>query len=654
MKRIICLLLCIMSIAACCSLTISAASEEASPSIMSELSNMTIGGKQFDEADYPVNTENTNMYILAAVEKGFVNTSVSNQFKFYIYVYNPSCIGITASVDNRVQIGVNVSCVSYNYYRLKLMSITNDHRFAKFEVMKRDVSMESLWKNQSSVVSRVYNIVKMDFFVNGEMLFFSTTETFTFTGFDYDNSLVCDRCGLDVLGVELHSTNWISPNAGAKVDGSEATIYDHYEINSVYFSIPEKYFKDGTWLTSIRATYDALHLTPIIVTNSYNFKDDKGKITREAIENGTVIAGDGDIDIYDIVGMGDSYWIPSVKSAAWCYSESVNVRASYLASGSTIYDRLAYFFESKGLPENFDFEYGQFRQLAISSEELEEYFYQRYNSATWGSDPNLGYLYSERESRTIDYNGELLNMSTYMSGLSNFKKWWTKLTKKDDSYLFEDFNVDNCQNFRVIDNPSAYASITTADYEKYADDLYIGVNDVGDFSEFCAEAAAKNERVVLLRFGFSDYTCAPIYDCWELMASPILGDPIGAYVEKWAFMNISVAQLTFKCGTQLIVVPVCSNTVDSYGDVYIYEDPNDTNGLLSDDPDWWAKFLEKLKETLKKIGKVFLIVLAIIVGVPILLFLIKLINRLIGLYRMRSKEKRTKRMHDEHKDNKRE
>ena len=68
MKRILCLLLCLMSIVACCSLTISAASEEASPSIMEELPTLYIDGKQFNEADYPANKEDPNKYVISVVE----------------------------------------------------------------------------------------------------------------------------------------------------------------------------------------------------------------------------------------------------------------------------------------------------------------------------------------------------------------------------------------------------------------------------------------------------------------------------------------------------------------------------------------------------------------------------------------------------------
>ena len=72
-----------MSIVACCSLTISAASEEASPSIMEELPTLYIDGKQFNEADYPVNKEDPNKYVISVVEKGFKSISSSPDFALH-------------------------------------------------------------------------------------------------------------------------------------------------------------------------------------------------------------------------------------------------------------------------------------------------------------------------------------------------------------------------------------------------------------------------------------------------------------------------------------------------------------------------------------------------------------------------------------------
>lgn len=626
MKRIICLLLCIMSIVACCSLTISAASEEASPSIMSELSNMTIGGKQFDEADYPVSSVDSNKYIISVVEKGFKNIGNSPDYALYLYVYNPNCEKIERTNENSVQIGVNLHEGNYYYYGLTLMSVSSDNRFLKFKVKARgNVGVDTLYMMQDAANERVYNIVTLRLYSKGSLAAYGVKKSFLFTGYDFDDTLACEKKDLYALDVEMYSTNWISPNSGAPL----ATISDHYEINSVYFTLPKSLFEDGTgydYIESIRADFMKYEMTPIIVTRP----GDIDSITKSAITEGTIVDPGSDVDVMDLMWSRDGISaLGGPKGYYYYYTASKYLDSVCDKSVSTRYNCLAYYFENADLPEDYQWDYGTVKQLAVSAEELESYFYERYNDPSYDN----GKLYNSETHLVVDYNsadfGEdyLYNMRTFMCGKSDLDRWFYQTWYKDDSYLFEDFNVA-CNKIDVI-NPADYASGLSSDnYREKADELFISENDMKHFSSICKQAVENDEYVVLLRFGFSYYWCSQVYDANKAGVGYV--GPVGFAIQKTFYRSVSLIHIVFSKNGESVVVPVCSNTVDSFGDLYVYEDPTDKHPLIPDDKeDSFSEFWRKTIEFLKKVLKILLIVFLIPLLLPIIYFAMKLFLRLI-------------------------
>ena len=129
---------------------------------------------------------------------------------------------------------------------------------------------ERFWQNQENKDYRIYNIVSFMFLRNGEKDVWNVSKVFTYTGIGKNTT--CQAKDLATLEVKLHDTNWISPSAAARVDGKDATVYDHYEIHSVYFMVPKNYWNKYEYLYSIDAFYDVVHLTPIIVTQEPRYR----------------------------------------------------------------------------------------------------------------------------------------------------------------------------------------------------------------------------------------------------------------------------------------------------------------------------------------------------------------------------------------------
>ena len=104
--------------------------------------------------------------------------------------------------------------------------------------------------------------------------------------------------------------------------------------------------------------------------------------------------------------------------------------------GSKAIDRLAYYFELDVSPD-FDFAGAKYAEMVISSEEFKKYFYSKYQEFDDpDNDPNMGYLYTFRESRQFDLDGfGKINMALFKDGRGNYLNWWQKKSLKDDSYL---------------------------------------------------------------------------------------------------------------------------------------------------------------------------------------------------------------------------
>ena len=635
MKKALCLFLVVLTLFSL--LTVFAGAESVTaPRVMQELATLKIDGKAFSESDFPLDSTDEKLYIIAAAERNFRTVTYSPGYELYFYIYNPSGKEFKEDVRNSIQIGLNDECTEYKFYGAKIHSRSNDNRFLLLGVTTSAYYASSalLFGQQKDAARRIYNVVQVRLVTEGDLESFTLNRVFFFEGYDYNKTLKCFWQELGALEVTLHSTSWISPNAGYKADGkTEATIYDHYEINSVYFSIPRELYNQYDYLKSIRAEYDAARLTPIIVTRPGDFDE----ATKNAILAGTTIwkdnnnDGDNDLglDVMDLYWQyyTDTFW---TELAAWLYSESDHTRdladagLLWIDRSVNLQNFLAYYFEV--LPEGFDYTDGaQFFKAVVAAEDLEAYFEERYNDPKYDSSK----LYSEIQHKVMDYHSRdfddeaIWSMSGYndmLEATGGFKKWWKKLTIENDSYTWLDF-ATKANHIDVYLDPSEYANVSSASYQKVADELFIGVNDVENFSKFCAEAAQSDEVVVLLRFGFSDYRFQVVEDVWEGALG--VGAKVGVAIEKWAYMDFSLAHLVFYNDGADIVVPVSSNVVDSFGDLDAGGDSgiNGPADIVDDFKDSWKDFTSDVSDFWGSMTKVLAWV-GVGVAVLVVLFIV--------------------------------
>ena len=644
MKRILCIVFSALMLLSV--FTVFASAESApEPAVMKELKQLQIDGVSFEQVmgtKFPVNKIDDGLYVITCVEKGFTSSSNSTGFEMYFYIYNPSCVEIQNDVINSIQIGIGENCSYQNFYALKTYSVSADKRFIKMGLTTNNVFSPylTLCTRQENNNRRVYNVTNLRLSTANGIVNTAVGKVFFFEGYeakdDAPSTLKSYWKEMDVLEVELHTTNWVSPNAGLRVDGTtEASVYDHYEIHTVYFRVPREYWETYEHLYSIRATYDRVHLTPIIITreNDKDFSDEEGQATKEAILKGQTIVEDGNLDVYDLSWQNKLVWHLEQYDRN-LYTESSHLKdladeliLSGMASGAlpleVIYhNSLAYYFAT--LSSDFEYTNGaSLQKAAVSSAQLKEYFYERYNNPYYSN----SLLYSEYDSKqNLDLDGTqffaegIYAMKDYQEILntkSDWAQWWTKWVTEDDSPLYDRF-ADEVEHISVVKNPSRYVSASVA-----ADDanlLFISEADAGEFSQVCKEAAAEGDYVVLLRIGFEDYRCSPVRDSWELSFDN--GPYVACAVDKWVYLNINVAELIFSNNGEFHTVPVASNTVDSFGNLDVFGDPmiNGPADIVDEVFDHWGDFWEDFSNFLLWIG----VAIAVFI---VLLIVFKLLRR---------------------------
>lgn len=642
MKKILSFMFAVLFVASLFAMTASAAVTKKAR-VVTELEDLYIGGEQFDEAKYPVDKNRDDIEILAVSEMGFHTLTTSSNYGLFIYIYNPSCMKFDNSPNNTVQIGLNLDSRDYSFYGLELMSRSDDHRFYKYKVVGYGNNAASeLYQQQEKVAERVYNVPVVRLSSGNMLKAYPIKKVYFFSGYESLGTLTCSVRDAEVIGVKLHDTTWVSPNAGHTFSGKEVDKYDHYEVHSVYFAIDRTLYDQYDYLSSIKASYEARKLTPIVVTRPGKLSSE----TVDAIQTGKNVSS-SETDIDDLAAIRNYASLDILYEVDWWYSET-NINFGNYEAGNR-YDQLVYLFENDKLPEDFNFN-GVNSMLGFTSNALRNRYYELV-----GKGFHHSLLYSETSGpKEINYrSSDMFHLKKYEQNLSGIAKWWDDLFTKNDSYLYDDFNIDG-KVIEVIRDPSAYANINSNSYKQYGDQLYINECDMKAFTDFCKTAAESDQVVVILRYAVSDYRCVPVYDVAEFTGSLWglgLDDQKAVSIEKSAYFNVSVAQIGFTTNGVEVIVPVASNVVDSFGDGIVYEDPNDKNGLLPGDGDFdWEKFWNDLLGKLKGIGITVAIVAIVVVIVWITPPVVRAFSAVGSARRQRKREKKADQQSNKRKE----
>ena len=220
--------------------------------------------------------------IVRLVEFGYDYKQELENYGLYVYIYNPTCVDLSASDWNKIQIGFKKSTGDQPTVQKKdllLIDHTDDHLFYKYQVKIVNTDMANL--RAMAPARRIYKISGIEFEIPGmtDPHDYEIAGEYTFTGFlkgygirEWDTeTLYCSVEQFLTIKTELHMTNWRS-------DRSEKGEHYYKDVAGVYFSIPNwilnKYGDDENplkGLYEVEGEYYEYKLNGLVTTNENTY-----------------------------------------------------------------------------------------------------------------------------------------------------------------------------------------------------------------------------------------------------------------------------------------------------------------------------------------------------------------------------------------------
>ena len=186
--------------------------------VLDNLEGSTIGGKEFNIADYPHN-DSGKPQIISLVE--FCYSYYADRqadYGLYIYLYNPQDIAFDMATDrNKIQLTYGDK-QSYSKYTLEFLNYSEqagyEGRFYKFKVRLTDAERLDIL-NTVDDNGRVYKISGIELSYKGTVTEYVCAQTYTYTGYAEGygselatgDTLACKVDGFNkYLTLDVHST----------------------------------------------------------------------------------------------------------------------------------------------------------------------------------------------------------------------------------------------------------------------------------------------------------------------------------------------------------------------------------------------------------------------------------------------------------------
>jgi len=217
--------------------------------------------------------------IVRLVEFGYDYKQTLTKYGLYVYIYNPTCMDLSTSEWNKIQIAIKKSSGEQSIIQKKELTLidhTDDHLFYKFRV---DGLSKELLRTMMPH-KRIYLISGVEFEMPDwtDPHDYEIAGEYTFTGFlkgygirEWDaETLYCSVEQFLTIKTELHMTNWRSD--------SSPYLHCYYDVAGVYFSIPNwilnKYGDDENplkGLYEVEGEYYEYKINGLVTTNESTY-----------------------------------------------------------------------------------------------------------------------------------------------------------------------------------------------------------------------------------------------------------------------------------------------------------------------------------------------------------------------------------------------
>lgn len=573
--------------------------------VLDDLNGAVIGGEEFDLKDYPYNPFGRPELIYFAEFGYSVKEDKQSDYGLYVYVYNPQEIALDVdTARNKIQFTYGDK-ESYLKYSLDFLNYSDEPgyegRFYKFKVRLYDSERQDIL-NAVDYNGRVYKISGIELSYKGEVTEYSVAQTYTYTGFakGYGSELATGDTisaqvdGLeDIIELEVEHTFYRTLTSGLG--------YGHQnQVDTVYFTVPKRYFEEYDYLQRIKAEWWEYKTKPIIVTSNtewYNGVIDY--IGRQLSAHGYMYY-ENDLDYALGVGRDVSLIGPpndvNYDTVSWNIdpSKEISIRSSRESQMRALY----YLF----LVDNIE-EYDPYADIVtsggVSSNALEKYIF--------------GYEKSF-ESGKLNVKDGTISADLFEADIDESRKVNNERGKIQMGYSYYDFDVeedvqqivswadgdpswwDNWQEFGILDSifgdiPEEEGRSFSPIYipkeedfsgspETIANRLMCQVSDVGKLR---LAYERKDEVLVMFRFATSDYyaEAADLIDYTKLLFLQKIEEGAAYIAQQSVFLDFDIIQLTFAKGAVSTIIPVVMSPLDIINDISTPVDmPEDEKDLL--------------------------------------------------------------------------
>lgn len=588
------------------------------------------GDESFDISNYPYN-ESGDISLASFNEYcySFYSENRSN-FAIYIYIYNPAAENLEDSSLNKIQMAVGYDGEGnpndYEKFELKLCAVSGGdyaRLFYKFKVIDHLTNNLTIYDRLNSNRRR-YDVSGIEL-ISGDAVNATdknVSKTFYFTGYakgygpDFsapESTLKCEYENLETVELNVMHTFWRSQtsNRGAGYQN---------QIDTVYFSIPNRFLRDYGKLQRIKAEWYEYLTKDIVVTSNqefYNlFRDEIGNEPPSVINDKGIYK-----EVYQELGYyycldSFNYLFPTKN---WCDIKNYDPYADIEEIGGVSSNRLYNYI----LNYNKTFANGTVKDGRISADlfesDIEDY---RKIDNEFGK-IQYGYSYYDFDADVdlfdlISYNPDNHDFGDNVLMYGFFRTLFGRIP---DDIVEESFTG---QTPILLLNKDEYLDGNPQDV---SDRLFVNYNDVDKIKSAVQDAKKNDETVVLFRFAVSDYYAADAYlvNFGDALSDHIdrkydvfgLLDAIGiinpteviedqAYRAKESvFLDFDIIQLTFNKDGVLTVIPVVSSPIDIVDDITVpYTPPSAGDNVLA-----WIVFFA-----------------AAIIGIVIISYALKFIN----------------------------
>ena len=545
-----------------------------STNVLNNLKGATIGGKEFDLADYPHNS-NGKPQIISFVEFCYSYYAEKQaDYGLYVYVYNPQDIAFDMSSErNKIQFTYGQK-PSYSKYVLEFINYSTEAgyegRFWKFKVKLTDGQRSDILRELDES-GRVYKISGIELSYKNVVTEYPCGQTYTYKGYALgygsklaqSDTLSCKVDGFDkYLTLDVHSTYY-------RPKGTNGEAYARDTLHSVYFSVPNSIINEYGEMTAVHATWLNALTNPVLVTGNQTVYDAILPYVGKDVDGGKFhYAKDDNSPVRYALLAGDYN-----ESASWNHASHGVAHISYNAN--------SYFTNSKKSVTNL-----QYLFLA-SNGDADNYTLPAETLIGNKADGIKGWF----ETFTQKHGGTLVNNRFSKSLFESVADGFTDITiSADDKFTLTDevlsqslwqkfvgggYNVTGTNTYTVSAIKKVEKSDFKTDKAETCNSLYIDESDYTEFKSYYDKATKKQETVYLFRYYQSDYTSYEAIEYergkgdWTLLGTEFdynYIDTNAYFMQMWVQLDFDIIDLTFTKDGVDTVIPVIMSPMDIAAD----------------------------------------------------------------------------------------